>query len=43
MLGDFGAEVIKIEQPGIGDALRGTPVDGKAQRSGRPDVYRTDV
>jgi len=34
MLGDFGAEVIKIEQPGIGDALRGTPVDGKAQRSG---------
>jgi len=34
MLGDFGAEVIKVEQPGIGDALRGTPVDGKAQRSG---------
>jgi len=34
MLGDFGAEVIKVEQPGVGDALRGTPVDGKAQRSG---------
>jgi len=34
MLGDFGAEVIKVEQPGIGDALRGTPIDGKAQRSG---------
>lgn len=34
LLGDFGAEVIKVEQPGIGDALRGTPVDGKANRSG---------
>lgn len=34
MLGDFGAEVIKVEQPGRGDALRGTPVDGKAARSG---------
>lgn len=34
MLGDFGAEVIKVEQPGVGDALRGTPVDGKANRSG---------
>ena len=33
MLGDFGAEVIKVEQPGIGDAMRGTPVDGKAARS----------
>lgn len=33
MLGDFGAEVIKVEQPGPGDALRGTPVDGKANRS----------
>lgn len=33
MLGDFGAEVIKVEQPGVGDALRGTPVDGKAARS----------
>ena len=34
MLGDFGAEIIKVEQPGIGDALRGTPKDGKASRSG---------
>ncbi len=34
LLGDFGAEVIKVEQPGIGDALRGTPKDGKASRSG---------
>jgi crotonobetainyl-CoA:carnitine CoA-transferase CaiB-like acyl-CoA transferase len=34
MLADFGAEVIKVEQPGIGDALRGTPKDGKANRSG---------
>lgn len=34
ILGDFGAEVIKVEQPGIGDALRGTPKDGKANRSG---------
>ena len=33
MLGDFGAEIIKVEQPGSGDALRGTPVDGKANRS----------
>lgn len=33
MLGDFGAEVIKVEQPGSGDALRGTPQDGKAVRS----------
>ncbi len=33
MLGDFGAEVIKVEQPGVGDALRGTPRDGKAARS----------
>ncbi|MDA1100470.1 MAG: CoA transferase [Proteobacteria bacterium] len=33
MLGDFGAEVIKVEQPGVGDALRGTPTDGKANRS----------
>lgn len=33
MMGDFGAEVIKVEQPGIGDAMRGTPVDGKAARS----------
>lgn len=33
MLGDFGADVIKVEQPGRGDALRGTPKDGKANRS----------
>lgn len=32
LLGDFGAEVIKVEQPGRGDALRGTPVEGKAGR-----------
>ena len=34
MLGDFGAEIIKVEQPGVGDAIRGTPIDGKAARSG---------
>lgn len=34
MLGDFGAEIIKVEQPGIGDALRGTPVNGQAARGG---------
>lgn len=32
LLGDFGAEVIKVEQPGRGDALRGTPIDGQAAR-----------
>ena len=32
LLGDFGAEVIKVEQPGRGDTLRGTPQDGKAAR-----------
>ncbi len=34
LLGDFGAEIIKVEQPGTGDALRGTPRDGVANRSG---------
>lgn len=34
MLGDFGAEIIKVEQPGSGDALRGTSSDGQANRSG---------
>ena len=28
MLGDFGAEVIKVEQPGPGDGLRRRVVDG---------------
>ncbi len=32
LLGDFGAEIIKVEQPGGGDGLRGTPRDGKAAR-----------
>ena len=32
LLGDFGAEIIKVEQPGRGDALRGTPINGKAAR-----------
>jgi len=34
LLGDFGAEIIKVEQPGVGDALRGTPKEGRANRSG---------
>ena len=29
LLGDFGAEVIKVEQPDTGDSLRGPPKDGK--------------
>jgi succinyl-CoA--D-citramalate CoA-transferase len=32
-LGEFGAEVIKVEQPGRGDTLRGSPQDGRAGRS----------
>jgi len=32
LLGDFGAEVVKVEQPGRGDNLRGTPgPDGAAR------------
>jgi crotonobetainyl-CoA:carnitine CoA-transferase CaiB-like acyl-CoA transferase len=34
LLGDFGAEVIKVEQPGSGDALRRGMEDGVARRSG---------
>ncbi len=30
LLGDFGAEIIKVEQPDTGDALRGTPKNGQA-------------
>jgi crotonobetainyl-CoA:carnitine CoA-transferase CaiB-like acyl-CoA transferase len=40
LLGDFGAEIIKVEQPGPGDALRGTPVDGEAAR---PTGWRVDA
>ncbi|MBT5107704.1 MAG: CoA transferase [Rhodospirillaceae bacterium] len=40
LLGDFGAEIIKVEQPGPGDALRGTPKDGEA---GRPTGWRVDA
>jgi succinyl-CoA--D-citramalate CoA-transferase len=40
LLGDFGAEVIKVEQPGPGDALRGTPVDGEP---GRPPIWRVEA
>ncbi len=40
LLGDFGAEVIKVEQPGPGDALRGTPEDGKP---GRPPIWRVEA
>lgn len=29
LLGDFGADVIKIEQPGVGDSLRAWRVDGR--------------
>ena len=28
LLGDFGAEVIKVEQPEVGDSLRGAPING---------------
>jgi len=40
LLGDFGAEVIKVEQPGSGDPLRGSPRDGQA---GRPLNWRIDA
>jgi crotonobetainyl-CoA:carnitine CoA-transferase CaiB-like acyl-CoA transferase len=40
LLGDFGAEIIKVEQPGSGDALRGTPTDGEASR---PSGWRVDA
>ena len=30
LLGDFGAEVIKVEQPETGDSLRGAPQNGEA-------------
>lgn len=40
LLGDFGAEIIKVEQPGPGDALRGTPKDGKP---GRPTIWRVEA
>ncbi|MDP6831412.1 MAG: CoA transferase [Alphaproteobacteria bacterium] len=40
LLGDFGAEVIKVEQPGPGDGLRGTPQDG---RPGRPPIWRVEA
>ena len=40
LLGDFGAEVIKVEQPGSGDTLRGTPHDGEA---GRPMRWLIDA
>ena len=29
LLGDFGAEVIKVEQPEVGDSLRGAPINGE--------------
>jgi crotonobetainyl-CoA:carnitine CoA-transferase CaiB-like acyl-CoA transferase len=40
LLGDFGAEVIKVEQPGRGDTLRGTPQHGEA---GRPMRWLVDA
>ncbi len=54
LLGDMGAEVIKVEQPGVGDSLRGgaTPagrpprtqwlVEGRNKRSVTIDLRRTE-
>ena len=39
LLGDFGAEIIKVEQPGPGDALRGTPE--KDPTTGKPVAARS--
>ena len=36
MLGDFGAEVLKIELPGIGDALRALP----PHKAGKPLIWK---
>ncbi|MCZ6666845.1 MAG: CoA transferase [Gammaproteobacteria bacterium] len=40
LLGDFGAEIIKVEQPGTGDNLRGGVRDGQA---GRPLTWLVDA
>src|SRR2546427_12899475 len=32
LLADFGAEVVKVEQPGVGDPLRQWTTDGEALR-----------
>jgi crotonobetainyl-CoA:carnitine CoA-transferase CaiB-like acyl-CoA transferase len=40
LLGDFGAEVIKVEQPRRGDTLRGAPQNGRA---GQPMRWLIDA